>query len=60
MDSDSLFHGHSSSGSFASDNGLQDKVVGITTILRKELSKMKELIDASKGRFDSKSQWKGK
>jgi hypothetical protein len=39
---------------------LHEKAAVITATLKNELGKMKELIDASKGRLDSKSQWKGR
>jgi hypothetical protein len=35
-------------------------ILNIVVSLDKELARMKELIDTSKGRIDSKSQWKGK
>lgn len=38
---------------------LHGKAAVITSTLKNELAKMKELIEASKGRLDSKSQWKG-
>jgi hypothetical protein len=39
---------------------LQRKAENVVITLTKELAKMKDLIDTSRSRIDSKSQWKGK
>ena len=42
-----------------STDSIHKRVSGMTTSLKTELMKLKDLIDASKGRIDTKSQWKG-
>lgn len=58
--SDNVASFHGSTATIHSNfDSIQEKANIVANALQMEISKMKDLIDASKGRIDAKSQWKG-